>query len=71
MSVDGQAQLVFRLYRPRDATLATHCVPQPAPADADALLSKFNALDVAAVDAELADESVSATFFFFFFLVGR
>lgn len=67
----SQAQLVFRLYRPRDASLATHCVPQPAPVDADALLSKFNALDVTAVDAELADESVRSTLllllFFFSF----
>jgi len=49
-STNESTRLVFRLYAPRDEALRTHCVPQPTPLDAMALLEKFHTLDVHSLD---------------------
>jgi coiled-coil domain-containing protein 12 len=46
------------MYQPRDASMQSLRLPQPTPVDAELLLSKFNALDLFAVDDELLDDSV-------------
>jgi coiled-coil domain-containing protein 12 len=53
-----QQGVVFRMYQPRDGSMQALRLPQPTPVDAELLLSKFNALDLFAVDDELLDDSV-------------